>query len=829
MLPCASSRHIRVRVMILAPSRICSHVGKMRNAYNTTLETDTPYTFLRSAMNRLFLVGLLFRTSLAITSRHDARYEHESISSGMASEHLFFKKLGIEHAYGLRPTEFLAVMESSAEPSARTGGLALLSASESHEASCQDAQPGSMCYHAASWLQAEGLAKYPDWYPSLSADSTRQEVQAVLHTLGKADCPSPCISRVAKRLAQSLDERALEVDGTGRQVFSEAYELSEPTSCGDVVEGDWCSLSIQWLKNIGLESHPDWYPGLTRQSSIHDFQTVLHNSGKVGCKLPCSSIPQVMSTTTSDITQAVVSPSAMKINAELEECEVPREGSRCYNAIRNVMQVGLGAHPEEYPELSESSSREEVQEHLFLRRQYECGRPCPKDLVSKHSRHQRVKMNVADMTEHEMTMYLNHEWDGYVDGDEYGASAADNAFEDGRLQRLWAWFTICVGWGLWGTTPPRRALPGRWRPLSRCSLAPQAQTCDALIFSTRGTSPEVPTLSPGAGFSSLGRSWTFLGPGEGPTRPKAAQDLPSCFFPHAIPSCGGADGEPHPSEPPRGVPGRRRGGRRRPREEGPPRRGGRLPRRAAAARGQRRGGGPGRCVPRCGRRRAVLPGGDLGPDGGHRPAPQLVPRPLPELHLPGVPGAPPQDQGDPLHAALPGLRRGLRCSGESRAAAGGGADRPRWAGSSAARSVAADEETQPENATEAASATAQEEVALQPQAETVQANSTDEAQDAAPAEGEVGSEPLPWVDWDAEDTPPPAGEPLPEAHDAQAVAPQPENATEEATPHEEPAMPRQAAGPGHLPLVDGDSVRVADATTEGRWRDFSSGASTSTH
>lgn len=143
--------------------------------------------------------------------------------------------------------------------------------------------------------------------------------------------------------------------------------------------------------------------------------------------------------------------------------------------------------------------------------------------------------------------------------------------------------------------------------------------------------------------------------------------------------------------------------------------------------------------------------------------------------------------------------------------------------------MAADEETQPENATEAASATAQEEVALQPQAETVQANSTDEAQDAAPAEGEVGSEPLPWVDWDAEDTPPPAGEPLPEAHDAQAVAPQPENATEEATPHEEPAMPRQAAGPGHLPLVDGDSVRVADATTEGRWRDFSSGASTSTH
>jgi len=382
-------------------------------------------------MNRLLLAGLLLRTCFSITTRHDARAAHETINSGTASELAFFRKLGVKHTYGLKALEFLAVMERSWEPKARAGTLALLSANETHEAGCHAAQPGSMCYHATEWLHAEGLAKYPDWYPSLSEDSTAQEVQAVLHNLGKGDCPKPCQSRIAKRLAQSPDDRVLEVDDNGRQVLSEAYELQEPMDCGNVVEGDWCHSSIMWLKNMGLDKHPDWYPRLTRESSIQDFQTVLHSTGKVGCPLPCTS-PKIVEEQTTD-RAAVVSPSAKRVNAEFGECEIPLEGSRCYDAIRNVIQVGaINAHPEMYPELSARSSREEVHEHLYLRRQYDCGRPCPRELVAKHKRIKRVKMNVADMTLSEMNTYLNHVWDGYVDADEYvdGASAEENAFEE---------------------------------------------------------------------------------------------------------------------------------------------------------------------------------------------------------------------------------------------------------------------------------------------------------------------------------------------------------------------------------------------------------------
>jgi len=69
---------------------------------------------------------------------------------------------------------------------------------------------------------------------------------------------------------------------------------------------------------------------------------------------------------------------------------------------------------------------------MFLRKLFECGRPCPEEQVAKHRRTRRVRMNVADMTESEMTLYLNHEWDGYVDADEYvnGTSAEENAFDE---------------------------------------------------------------------------------------------------------------------------------------------------------------------------------------------------------------------------------------------------------------------------------------------------------------------------------------------------------------------------------------------------------------
>ncbi|CAK0849400.1 unnamed protein product [Prorocentrum cordatum] len=326
--------------------------------------------------------------------------------------------------FGLRAAEFDALMESSWEPKTRAGSLYTTAAGQPHRTGCHDTQPGSLCYHAVEWLHDRGLAKYPAWYPSLSEDSTMQEVQSVLHTLGKAGCPKPCQVGIAKRLEQSPDDMVLEVDDNGRQVLSEAYELADTSDCGDAMEGDWCYLSIQWLKNTGLDKHPDWYPTLTRDSSIGVFQTVLHRQGKMGCPLPCSSDsdaaePVEELTTSRPEPTAEVSPNALRVRSELEECEDAKRDSSCDRAVTRVLNTGLWLHPEEYPELNPDCSRAEVQEHLFLRGQFGCARPCPKVHVAKHLRARRVKKRVEDMTAEDLTRFLNREWDGYVNSDEY--------------------------------------------------------------------------------------------------------------------------------------------------------------------------------------------------------------------------------------------------------------------------------------------------------------------------------------------------------------------------------------------------------------------------
>ncbi|CAK0852352.1 unnamed protein product, partial [Prorocentrum cordatum] len=187
-----------------------------------------------------------------------------------------------DETFGLRQAEFMAVMENIWAPKAMTGDAPVTR--ELSKTDCQEAQAGSMCFHAVEWLRKSGIAKHPTWYPSLTPRSSPKDVQALLHTLHKADCAQPC-EEVRAELA-SRDDEVVEIDDHGRQVKSQAFELDEP-SCGTTKPGEWCYQSIQWLKNAGLRKHPDWYPKLSTQSSIEDFQTVLHKQGKVGCLLPC--------------------------------------------------------------------------------------------------------------------------------------------------------------------------------------------------------------------------------------------------------------------------------------------------------------------------------------------------------------------------------------------------------------------------------------------------------------------------------------------------------------------------------------------------------------
>jgi hypothetical protein len=59
---------------------------------------------------------------------------------------------------------------------------------------CHTAQPGEACYKAVKWARTEGIVDHPEWYPTLSRDSTMEEFQSVLEQ-GASDevgCRPPC-------------------------------------------------------------------------------------------------------------------------------------------------------------------------------------------------------------------------------------------------------------------------------------------------------------------------------------------------------------------------------------------------------------------------------------------------------------------------------------------------------------------------------------------------------------------------------------------------------------------------------------------------------------
>jgi len=59
-------------------------------------------------------------------------------------------------------------------------------------------------------------------------------------------------------------------------------------TCSDVAVGDSCHIAVTWAMKTGLSSNPEWYPGLSSQSSFKAFQRVLYTGGHGGCGLPCS-------------------------------------------------------------------------------------------------------------------------------------------------------------------------------------------------------------------------------------------------------------------------------------------------------------------------------------------------------------------------------------------------------------------------------------------------------------------------------------------------------------------------------------------------------------
>lgn len=63
---------------------------------------------------------------------------------------------------------------------------------EEDSTGCHNAQPGDACFREVNWARNVGIREHPEWYPALSASSSFEDFQAFVHSLGKANCSTPC-------------------------------------------------------------------------------------------------------------------------------------------------------------------------------------------------------------------------------------------------------------------------------------------------------------------------------------------------------------------------------------------------------------------------------------------------------------------------------------------------------------------------------------------------------------------------------------------------------------------------------------------------------------
>lgn len=123
---------------------------------------------------------------------------------------------------------------------------------------CEDAAQGSTCHQEVSWAMDYGIKQHPEWYPSLSNQSSFGEFQARLYKGKEAGmennhCPEPC--------------------------------------CHDAFPGERCHEDAMWamLYGINIPEVSHWYPpSLTNVSSFADFQAYLHLCSAERCPEPCT-------------------------------------------------------------------------------------------------------------------------------------------------------------------------------------------------------------------------------------------------------------------------------------------------------------------------------------------------------------------------------------------------------------------------------------------------------------------------------------------------------------------------------------------------------------
>merc|ERR1719507_2968065 len=145
---------------------------------------------------------------------------------------------------------------------------------------------------------AQGIWQHPGWYPGLTPQSPAQAFQKQLHSIGHGNCPEPCEATVSP---STIEPPVI--------------------ACRRAVRGEECYKQVEWAMHFGITSHPEWYPGLTWNSSFEEFQARLHNINHGYCPEPCPTLqPSAASAKRQCCGKSGCNPNSPEYDPAIEQC-----------------------------------------------------------------------------------------------------------------------------------------------------------------------------------------------------------------------------------------------------------------------------------------------------------------------------------------------------------------------------------------------------------------------------------------------------------------------------------------------------------------------------
>ena len=171
-----------------------------------------------------------------------------------------------------------------------------------------------------------GIKTNPQWYPGLTAKSSFAEFQCELAQKKGGDCEGfiPCINKGKCKATTSVAAGGCKAATKGK---------------------DRCWGHVNWAMTTGIKTNPQWYPGLTANSSFAEFQCEIaqptaHHGKKGGdCEgfIPCIN--------------------KGKCAAAKGNCKAATKGKdKCWGHVNWAMTTGIKTNPQWYPGLTAKSS-----------------------------------------------------------------------------------------------------------------------------------------------------------------------------------------------------------------------------------------------------------------------------------------------------------------------------------------------------------------------------------------------------------------------------------------------------------------------------------------